>query len=156
MVLCVWYMCTRCVWACTHVEDRGWFQAASSVALHLKFWDRSLTEPGLAAVPGICLCLPLCWDHRALPLSQLFSWGLGTQTQFLMLEQKVLYYWAISPAHHFWGFVTSRASYTTRWLQIHYVAKDNLKLLDSPAATSSLLELCVPNMTNHSKDYEKE
>lgn len=128
MVLCVWYMCVPTV--CKHVQmwtTEADFRQLPQLLSISNFETESLTKPGthqlrwLAAVPGICLCLPLCWVTELYTVLAFQLWG-GTQTQSLMLEQKVLYYWAISPAHHFWGFLTGRVSYTTRWLQIHYVA----------------------------------
>lgn len=163
MVLCVWYMCVPTV--CKHVHmwrTEADFRQLPQLLSISNFETESLTEPGthqlrwLASGSRDLSLSASVLGLQSFTLCQLFRWGLGTQTQSLMLEQKVLYYWTISPAHHFWGFVTGRVSYTTRWLQIHYVAKDNLELLDSPATISWLLELCVSNMPYNSKDYKKE
>lgn len=94
----------RWVCMCAHfcdvcVEARGQCWLSSSIALHLIFWDRALTEPGahhLARLaghwdPGILLFLNFqCWYFRSVPPCPAFCVMLGIQTQVLTLLQQAL------------------------------------------------------------------
>lgn len=95
------YTCS-CLWVCKYRSQRP----AISVALHLIFKARSLTEPGaqwqtrLAVQQdrGILLSLfSLCLDYRRTLLPGLFIWVLDIRFQSSWLQCKYLPKWAVSP-----------------------------------------------------------
>lgn len=73
--------------------------------LHLVFKTQSLTEPevfcfGQAGGPevfAICFFCPTVLGLQTAPLHPAFMWVLGVWTRVLLLPQKALTHWAISP-----------------------------------------------------------